>query len=154
MYLFYLLSFDGSIALDDTYHEAFIKNNSSQEYLIQSNPKAAFLILANSDFQQSFKLESKKVNEETYQEEEFLETKRQDPIVEYKYVFSGNEPLKLKMNCISTTNDCLFTYMYVHTQPVFRKSVVFGSLSIFINLFIFIFSWALFCGACRATRKR
>lgn len=152
-YLLFTVSSRNPIALDDTYHNAFISNSNDAEFLIQPFKKAALLIIAKANYKDKLTLSISKAGEDKYDTLTPVVSQRVNDTYTYKFTFNSEDPSYLKMSC-SDPEDCDFTYMYVHTEPVYTRSAAIGSFALFINLFLFIFAWTVFCGACRATRKR
>jgi hypothetical protein len=72
---------------------------------------------------------------------------------ETRFTLDSETPVVFRIKCTAAL-PCPMVLNYVHTDPVYRPSAVVGAFGLFVCLFLFVFSWTLFCGACRATRKQ
>jgi hypothetical protein len=72
---------------------------------------------------------------------------------ETKFVLSETDPLKIGLSCKGDDN-CPVVVSHLHIDPFYRQSAVIAEFAIFVSLFATVLSWTMFCGACRATRKR
>ncbi|OHT03912.1 hypothetical protein TRFO_28758 [Tritrichomonas foetus] len=154
---FLLLAADyPSLELDDTYHEVLLTNSSYSTFWVQPYPgHSAILAIHPSNLKiNGFKSVARKSNDTP----DFTpisspaKVERLNGYVETRFTFTEENPLLFRMNCNET--DCPIVINFVHTDPVYRTSAVLGAFSLFVCLFLLVFSWTIFCGACRATRKR
>ncbi|KAH0787607.1 hypothetical protein GPJ56_008488 [Histomonas meleagridis] len=139
-----------SLSLDDTYHEVVIPGGSNATYWVQ--PKldhSAILILHNMLNINCSKKNTKDTDFVPMGESKFS---RPGNITESRYLFQEEDPVLFRISCGG--DECAFVITHVHTDPVYHTSSVMGAFSIFVCLFLVILSWTVFCGACRATRKR
>lgn len=140
-----------SLVLDDTYHEVQIDNTTNVTYLVQPVPSHAAVILIHGPNCGTIHAYQSQLSPENFHLMSPKNTDRENSYVESRYSFSQENPLFFRLSCDSV---CSFSLNYVHTDPVYRVSAVLGSFALFVCLFLLVFSWTIFCGACRATRKR
>ena len=138
-----------SLSLDDTYHEVEIDNTTNATYWIQPYPKhSAILVIHKEEGILGYK---KKITDTDFTKMSPETVERENDYVESRFTFDNEDPLLFRLGCTSV---CSVVINYVHTDPVYRQSAVIGTFALFVCLFLLVFSWAVFCGACRATRKR
>ena len=156
--LFYLLSLllasDGipTLMLDDTYHEVTLNQTSEAVYWVQPSPKHATIIAVHEYGEGVISGFKKSVDDSDFVQISEQLAERSGSFGESRFPISDENPVLFKLKC--NRDDCNFVLNYIHTDPVYRTSAVVGAFSLFVCLFLFVFSWTLFCGACRATRKR
>lgn len=141
------------LPLDDTYHDCYLnKTVTTKTYLIQPDKKAAIIVV-----HQGIAFTGKKASATTFESSPTFtdmtpeEVERNGGYKESRFTFNEEDPLYFQLVC--NAEQCPLVVNYVHTEPVYRTSAVIGSFGLFICLFLFVFSWTIFCGACRATRK-
>jgi hypothetical protein len=78
---------------------------------------------------------------------------RLSPYKESKWVFSDTDPIKVGFSC-PNVGGCPVVLNHLHIEPFYRRSAVIAAFAFFVSLFATVLSWTMFCGACRATRKR
>lgn len=137
-----------SLSLDDTYHEVELDNHTNVTYWVQPSLKSAILVIHQNEGISGYK---KEVTDASFTLMSPETIERENNFVESRYKFDTLNPLLFMLACSS---ECSVVVNYVHTEPVYRPSAVIGSFALFVCLFLLVFSWAVFCGACRATRKR
>lgn len=141
---------------DDDYHHIILPVNDSKTYVIQPNEKASIMFIyenANNLIVEKREIggEYAPINlEDLYHGEDI------EGVTSKQYIPKGNNPFELRINCSSAAphDECDFVVRHVHTTPVFKVSIVIGAFSLFVCLFTTVFIWTIFCGACRATRRR
>jgi hypothetical protein len=140
-----------SISRDDTYHEHLV--NSSATFWVQPWPgHAAVICVHKSDYH--FTAQYLEFGEgEKWTDLSKKQSARTGSYIETIFVFSIANPGLFRITC-TDAGPCPMVLNHVHTDPVFRASVVMGAFALFVCLFLFVLSWTVFCGACRATRKR
>ena len=142
-----LFLFIASLSLDDVYTTVSLDNGETAEYSVQPNPKSAILLITKSE---AFNITKKSVKETDYSSiSPWKKLDRSEGLTEYVYSLKGTDPITLRITCPEA---CDMTLKNVHTEPVYRPSIVISSFTLFVMLFLFVFSWSLFCGGCRATR--
>lgn len=144
-----------SLSRDDTYHRVVLHNDTDTQFYV--NPMgeghSAILVVYNStEFKVIGEVLTTPFTGEWIDMESSQHERTGSAIVEDRFVIHGTDPMKVQFRC--TKRDCGVVIEHVHTDPVYRTSAVIGAFGMFICLFLFVFSWTLFCGACRATRKR
>lgn len=117
---------------------------------MQPSNDAALIMLRQGG---TFAIETKGVDANEYQPAQMTDIDHGDEVNATQFKPTGDMPIWIKFSS-NEVNGTDLVLRYVHTTPVYRTSAVLGVFSIFIGLFIFVFSWTLFCGGCRATRKR
>ena len=149
-----------SLPRDDTYHRYVLhKPETADDYLqfwvYPNGGRSAILVVYNST---ETKIEGEMQTKDYFHTDTWIDMestqyeRKGDSVKEDRFVLPGNEPLIVRFGC--TKPDCGVVIEHVHTDPVYRTSAVIGAFGMFICLFLLVFSWTLFCGACRATRKR
>lgn len=138
-----------SLSLDDTYHEVEIDNKTNVTYWVQPYPKHSAILVIHKD--EGIRGYKRKITDADFTAMSSETIERSNGFVESRYTFDIEDPLLFRLGC---TSECSVVVNYVHTDPVYRQSAVLGSFALFVCLFLLVFSWAVFCGACRATRKR
>ena len=142
-----------SLPLDDTYHRGqSLANGESVEYLVQGNPDEAAILLVTTT-STKISVQSREFDSTDYKDVNTENSEREDNYETRKITHPSNSAFYLKLTC-STEQGCEYTLRNVHTQPVYRISAVLGAFSLFTCLFLLVFAWTIFCGACRAERKR
>ncbi|OHT01419.1 hypothetical protein TRFO_31805 [Tritrichomonas foetus] len=138
-----------SLSLDDTYHEVLLTNQSNATYWVQPLPKkAAIIVIYDEDTIKGFK-KTQDMNDFSLMTPSVV--KRSNGFREFRYIFTEEDPLQFLLSCDTI---CDFVINYVHTEPVYRVSVVLGVFTFFVSLILLVFGWTLFCGGCRATKRR
>lgn len=147
-----------SLPRDDTYHR-YVLNDHETNYLnfwvYPSGGHSAILVVYNSTETKIIgEMQSaEQWNTGNWTDMESTQFERKgDSVKEDRFVLPGSDPIKVRFAC--TKPECGVVIEHVHTDPVYRTSAVVGAFAMFICLFLLVFSWTLFCGACRATRKR
>jgi hypothetical protein len=142
-----------SISRDDTYHEYFI-NGTGRNFWLQPWPDHAAVLLVHkkADIHAEFYDFGEKEKNVS------VEVKVSARTAEYNETrlnLKSANPGILNISCVlGNAEACAVALNFVHTDPVYRTSVVIGAFALFVCLFLFVLSWTVFCGACRATRKR
>lgn len=143
------------LPLDDTYQNGYA--NPNIEYLVQGDKKAAILVILPTTLTKDLKIKSREYDATEFTDLKSTIDKRgeaKDP--KYSTVTikpDTDKPFYLQIT-VNSKEQVPYVIRYAHTQPVYRISAVLGTFALFICLFLFIFGWTIFCGACRATRKR
>ena len=135
---------------DDTYHQYIVPAKGEIVYWVQPSKKSSILIVSNIT---NYIAEIKEVGSATFTAIK-SETTEREHLKTITLNLEKENPLELKVKCTLEAGECKYVIRNVHTEPVYRTSAVLGAFSLFICLFILVFSWTIFCGACRATRKR
>lgn len=137
-----------SLMRDDTYHRLQLSDiNKTMLYVQPSSGHSAIMVIHEAALQVSgFKQEG----EQWIVVDSDL-TERSSSWTETRFVVTGDDPT---LFALTASSECWVAVNHVHTDTVYRVSIVLGAFGMFICLFLFIFSWTIFCGACRATRKR
>ena len=137
---------------DDSYHPDVIEATKDKVYWVQNHEKASILIVSNVT---TFSAQKREIGQNDFTSIKLEKSEREKGFHTLKYDLSGENPMEFKVICDSSPSGyCQYMIRNVHTEPVYRTSAVLGSFSLFICLFVLVFSWTIFCGACRATRKR
>jgi hypothetical protein len=141
-----------SLPRDDTYHEFVILNESGIPLWVQPWPDHA-AILCVHDSKYSFSADTWDPQTGNPKELPSTVSARTGSYNETRFTIDSENPILFTIKC-GDNLPCPMVLNYVHTDPVYRPSAVVGSFCLFVCLFLFVFSWTLFCGACRATRKQ
>lgn len=143
------------LPLSDAYHWGYA--NPSAEYWVQGNKKASIVIILPKNLTINLGLKMREYDASNFTDIKNTVTTRgneKDPIYSTITLEPGTDkPFVFKITVPSTKEEP-FMIMYTHNAPVYRLSAALGGFTLFIALFLFVFGWAIFCGACRATRKR
>lgn len=148
------------LSRDDTYHRFKITNDSSTRTVFNVMPfggHSAILVLLNKGITvKGVKREFKPglAEGEGWQDLSGTHIERTTDWNETRFILSESVPMQFGLTCTHAEGPCMVSINHVHTDPVYRTSAVLGSFGLFLCLFLFVFSWTIFCGACRATRKR
>lgn len=143
-----------SLSLDDTYHSVTLTEGEDTTFWIQPQPKHSAILLVHN-CSAAIKCFIKGVVSNGFTElkpSDVIDRDKNLHYVQEQYIFTNDDPSLLKLT--TTQGKCTLMINHVHTDLVYRSSMVLGTLSIFICLFLFVFSWSIFCGACRATPRR
>jgi hypothetical protein len=134
---------------DDTYHQ-YVVTDSNLTLWIQPWPSHS-AILCIHDKKYTFHASVKPLDGD-WTKLTSEEVDRTGDYKETRYTFTNEYPQLFGISCDNPP--CPMVLEHVHTDPVFRRSAVVGAFALFVCLFLLVLSWAIFCGACRATRKR
>jgi hypothetical protein len=140
-----------SLPRDDTYHQFTATNGANLTFWIQPWPDHAEVICVHDSNYTYLGYTSSAFDTTWSPIATITPAPRKDAFVESRFSFNTDDPVLFSIGCLA--QDCPMVLNYVHTDPVYRTSSVIGAFSLFVCLFLFVFSWTLFCGACRATRK-
>ena len=145
------LSAEIPLPLDDSYHNFVLNTNETDEFIVQGMGKeAAVLVVQHKNTKLT--IQKKNYGDSKYTDVTVSPTDREKDFVTKTIEHGTSDYFTLKLTC--GTGPCQFTMRNVHTAPVYRVSAVLGAFSLFICLFLLVFAWTIFCGACRAERKR
>lgn len=141
------------LPLDDTYHNGVA--GPMAEYWVQGYKKAAILVILNKSLAADFTMSKREYSQTEFTKVSFTSEDRGEgkEYTTLTYKPDTENPFLLQLKTTST-EPVNFAIRYVHTAPVYRVSAVLGTFDLFICLFLLVFGWTIFCGACRATRKR
>ena len=146
------------LSRDDTYHRFLISNSENTPTVFNVMPfggHSAILVVCNKGVTISGKKRAftpEQNGEWTSMSSTHIE--RSTDWNETRFILTENVPMQVSLYCNHDAEPCAVSINHVHTDPVYRTSAVLGSFGLFLCLFLFVFSWTIFCGACRATRKR
>jgi hypothetical protein len=140
-----------SLSRDDTYHQFAASNTTNSTFWIQPWPEHAEVICVHDLAYHFVGYTSSAFGTTWSQIPTITPSPRHGNFVESRFSFASAEPTLFSIDC--DQEDCPMVLNYVHIDPVYRTSSVIGAFSLFVCLFLFVFSWTIFCGACRATRK-
>ena len=141
------------IPLDDNYHKGiYLEDKQEQTYIVQGNKDEAALLLVAPKYTQ-IGVQVREYTKTEFTNVSTSNSARENDYETRKIQHPSNDPFYLKLICENVTG-CPYTIRNVHTDPVYRISAVLGAFSLFVCLFLLVFSWTIFCGACRAERKR
>jgi hypothetical protein len=140
-----------SLPRDDTYHEFVVNSTNGVSLWVQPWPDhAAILCVHHENYNFTADTEDPVTGKWTSVQSTLSD--RTEGYKETRFPLTSENPVVFRVNCV-TAFPCPMVLNYVHTDPVYRPSAVIGAFSLFVCLFLFVFSLTLFCGACRATRK-
>jgi hypothetical protein len=140
-----------SLPRDDTYHQFIATNVTNLTFWIQPWRDHAEVICVHDSVYEYFGYTASAFDTSWSRIPTITPSPRHGSFVESRFSFPSDDPVLFSIAC--EDDECPMVLNYVHTDPVYRTSSVIGTFSLFVCLFLFIFSWTLFCGACRGTRK-
>jgi hypothetical protein len=140
-----------SLPRDDTYHQFTASNTTNQTFWIQPWPGHAEVICVHDSAYAYVGYTSPAFGVTWSPLPPSATAGRHTGFTESRFSFASEDPTLFSIQCNAL--ECPMVLNHVHIDPVYRTSSVIGAFSLFVCLFLFVFSWTLFCGACRATRK-
>jgi hypothetical protein len=141
---------------DDTWHEYQLTNqsNASLTFWVQPLGRHSAVVLVHHHTM-NFVGDKRQALDPADKWEPVKPTgrNRKEGYRETKFSFDDTTPIQFRLHCQQPA-ECLFSINHLHSDPMFRRSIVLNAFAIFVCLFATVLSWNVFCGACRATRKR